>query len=72
MQDVLVDARGLSCPQPVLETLDAIKKYEDGIIIVLVDTTTSRDNVRRAAEKKGFHAEIEVSNGGEFKVKLSK
>ncbi|MBN1620005.1 sulfurtransferase TusA family protein [candidate division WOR-3 bacterium] len=72
MQDITVDARGLSCPQPVLETLEAIKKYESGIITVLVDTTTSRDNVKRAAEKKGFKAEIRVSNGGEFKVELSK
>lgn len=72
MKDIIVDVRGLSCPQPVLETLSAINKFEEGTIIVLVDTTTSRDNVRRAAEKKGFKTEIEVSNGDEFRVKLSK
>ncbi len=47
-----VDARGLSCPQPVLMTLNAIKSGKDKEIIVLVDTDTSRENVTRAAESQ--------------------
>ncbi len=45
----LVDARGLSCPQPVMLAQKAI---EEGVfpIEVLVDTVTSRENVRRMAE----------------------
>jgi TusA-related sulfurtransferase len=45
----LVDARGLSCPQPVLMTLNEIKKGSDNEIVVLVDTDTSKENVSRAA-----------------------
>ena len=48
-----VDARGLSCPQPVIMTLDEIKKGSDKEIIVLVDTDTSKENVVRAAESQG-------------------
>ena len=48
-----VDARGLSCPQPVIMTLDEIKKGKDKEIIVLVDTDTSKENVTRAAESQG-------------------
>ena len=48
-----VDARGLSCPQPVIMTLDEIKKRKDKEIIVLVDTDTSKENVMRAAESQG-------------------
>jgi TusA-related sulfurtransferase len=44
-----VDARGLSCPQPVLMTLDEIKKGVAGEIIVLVDNDASKENVSRAA-----------------------
>ena len=44
-----VDARGLSCPQPVIMTLDEIKKGNEKDIIVLVDTDTSKENVTRAA-----------------------
>ncbi len=43
---VIVDARGLSCPQPVVETKKAIKKTPYGEIHVLVDTV-SNPNVRR-------------------------
>jgi TusA-related sulfurtransferase len=44
-----VDARGLSCPQPVLMTLDEIKKGAADEIIVLVDNDASKENVVRAA-----------------------
>ena len=50
----VVDARGLSCPQPVIITMDEIKKQDSGEIVVLVDTDTSRENVGRAAENRGW------------------
>ena len=50
----VVDARGLSCPQPVIITMDEIKKQDSGEIVVLVDTDTSRENVGRAAESRGW------------------
>lgn len=45
----IVDARGLSCPQPVLLTIEKIKKVKKGKISILVDTDTSKENVSRAA-----------------------
>lgn len=50
----IVDARGLSCPQPVLMTLDAIKSGRDSELEVIVDNMASRENVVRAAESKGW------------------
>lgn len=47
-----VDARGLSCPQPVLMFMNAIKTSADKELIVLVDTDASMENVSRAAESK--------------------
>ncbi|MFO7930455.1 MAG: sulfurtransferase TusA family protein, partial [Desulfosalsimonas sp.] len=41
----IVDARGLSCPQPVLMTLDEIKKTKTPEMVVLVDNEASRENV---------------------------
>lgn len=52
-----IDARGLSCPQPVLETKRAIERAKAGELTVLVDTATSRENVRRFAENAGWRAE---------------
>jgi tRNA 2-thiouridine synthesizing protein A len=51
---VIVDARGLSCPQPVLMTLDKIKEIGKGEIIIKVDTDTSKENVSRAAQSQGW------------------
>jgi tRNA 2-thiouridine synthesizing protein A len=51
---IIVDAGGLSCPQPVLMTLNKIKEIQKGEIIVKVDTDTSKENVRRAAQSQGW------------------
>jgi TusA-related sulfurtransferase len=67
-----VDARGLSCPQPVIMTLDEIKKGSEKEIVVLVDTDTSRENVTRAAESQGCKVG-EVSPEGEgYRIVLTK
>ena len=69
---VTVDARGLSCPQPVIMTLDEIKKGNEKEIIVLVDTDTSKENVTRAAESQGCKIN-DVTPGGEgYRITLTK
>ena len=59
-----VDARGFSCPQPVLMILDEITKVDLGEIVVLVDTDTSKENVSRAATSKGWQVK-DVQEEGE-------
>ncbi|ROR02926.1 sulfurtransferase TusA family protein [Desulfosoma caldarium] len=59
-----VDARGFSCPQPVLMTLQAIKATQPGELVVLVDTDTSKENVMRAAQSQGYVVK-DVSQEGE-------
>ena len=68
---ITVNASGLSCPQPVLETKKILDKNPSGRIEVLVDTATSRDNVTRFAENKGWKAVKEEREGG-YKVVLEK
>jgi len=65
-----VDARGLSCPQPVILARNAIQTGKFPIEI-LVETVTSRENVRRAAEKLGCKVKVE-DLGDEFKLTLTK
>lgn len=67
-----VDARGLSCPQPVIMTLDEIKKGKDNEIIVLVDTDTSRENVSRAAESQGFRVNDVAEEGEGYRITIAK
>ena len=67
-----VDARGFSCPQPVLMTLDEIKRVNKGGIEVLVDTDTSRENVSRAAESQGWQVtEVKKEDEG-YRISIHK
>lgn len=66
-----VNARGLSCPQPVMLTKKALTGLDSGRVEILVDTATSRNNVSRFAENKGWRVECEEFDGG-FKVILEK
>lgn len=65
-----VDARGLSCPQPVILARNAIQAGEFPIE-VLVETVTSRENVRRAAEKLDCAVAVEEV-GDEFKLTVTR
>ena len=68
----IIDARGLSCPQPVLMTLDEIKKQNQGEIEVLVDTDTSKENVSRAAESQGWQVQEIMEQGEGYQIKIKK
>ena len=47
-----VDARGYSCPEPVLMTKNALKNGTP--LVVLVDNETHLQNVRRFAANNGY------------------
>lgn len=49
-----IDARGLSCPQPVIMTINEIKKIKTGEVIITVDTDTAKENVSRASLAHGW------------------
>ena len=66
-----IDARGLSCPQPVVLVKKAIDRLGKGEIEVWVDTVTSKENVSRLARNAGFQVSVEEKEG-EFLLKLSK
>lgn len=70
MSEVL-DERGLSCPQPVLDTLKKIETMKVGELDVLVDTGAAKENVSRAAQQTGWEVESIVDEGGgEYRLKL--
>jgi len=68
----IVDARGLSCPQPVLMTLDAIKSGSDDELEVIVDNMASRENVVRAAESKGWNVSDIKDNADDTQIFIRK
>lgn len=66
-----IDARGLSCPQPVILAQRGMASLGKGTLEVLVDSVTSRDNVLRAAQHDGCRAEVK-EKGDEFSIIISK
>jgi TusA-related sulfurtransferase len=65
-----IDARGLSCPQPVLMTMDEIKKTTEREIIVLVDSEASKENVSRAATSQGCEVSKISQDGDEYRITI--
>ena len=57
-----VDARGLTCPQPVVLTAKAIVGAEQ--VTVVVDNTVAVENVTRFANSKGFAVEVSSKTDG--------
>jgi len=65
-----IDARGLSCPQPVVLTQKAIKS---GLteFQVLVDAEVSKENVLRCVASNSLSADVSVE-GDVFTISVSK
>jgi len=67
-----IDARGLSCPQPVLLFMNALKTETQKELIVLVDTDASMENVSRAAESKNYSVAEVIRKDDEYQLFLVK
>lgn len=65
-----IDARGLSCPEPVILTRQAMMSGE-AAYEVIVDNNTSKENVTRHAQHQGYKVAV-TEQDGEFTLSLSK
>ena len=65
-----VDARGLSCPIPVVETKKALKVHPEGVC-VLVDSKVCVENVSRYATAMGYNPKA-VEKNGEWTIEIKK
>ena len=57
MAKITVDARGLSCPQPVVLTMEALKQNAEAYEI-LVDNQTALNDVSRFVKNAGKTASV--------------
>lgn len=69
---ITIDARGYSCPQPVLMFMEAVKSGNEKEVIVLVDTDASKENVSRAAESKHYSVTDIQQQGDEYRLTIIK
>ena len=61
-----VDARGLSCPEPLMLTAEALKST-DGPVKVLVSEPHQKTNVEKFAKDHGRKA-TSTEKGSEFEI----
>lgn len=67
MTDIkIVDARGLSCPQPVVLAKQALEAGKE--VKVIVDNETALENVKRLGNKFGCNVGVEAKNGGIYEI----
>ncbi|MDH8679208.1 sulfurtransferase-like selenium metabolism protein YedF [Fusibacter bizertensis] len=61
--EVKIDARGLLCPKPVIETKKALEGLKEGNIITLVDNQVAKDNVSKLAKSLNLHFCVTEADG---------
>lgn len=67
-EKVTVDARGRSCPEPVILTKRALEQNGNQAV-VLVDNQVAVDNITRFAENKGLKVQVKEKDG-EFELSI--
>lgn len=68
--EIIIDARGRSCPEPVLMTKKGIAANPSGVDVI-VDNVTARENIKRFAKNSGYSTEV-IEKDGEYTLKLRK
>ncbi len=68
---MLIDARGLGCPKPVVMAEEEISKIGEGIVEILVDNEAAVKNLSRFASKNSLYVETEKVDNY-WKVRLVK
>ncbi|MGE5372962.1 MAG: sulfurtransferase-like selenium metabolism protein YedF [Solirubrobacterales bacterium] len=67
----VVDCRGLTCPQPVVLTKQALERMASGELVTVVDNKTAVENVVRMAENMAYDVDVE-EKGEEYRIHIVK
>ncbi|PKN69011.1 MAG: sulfurtransferase-like selenium metabolism protein YedF [Deltaproteobacteria bacterium HGW-Deltaproteobacteria-12] len=67
---IIVDVRGLSCPQPVVLTKKALESGSK--VKVMVDDETALENIKRLGAKLAFEVKAEKKDNGTFEIDLTR
>lgn len=67
----MIDARGLSCPMPVIQVQNAVKKNTPAVLEVMVDNHVAVENITRYANNQGYQVTVEEKED-EFLLTLKK
>ena len=68
----MIDARGLSCPLPVIRTQSEIAKNHPDTLEVLVDNKPAVGHVTRFANNSGYDVTVKELEDEEYSLVLTK
>ena len=71
-KEKIINACGLSCPQPAMLARKAMQEMERGELQVIVDNITARENVSRMAKYLGWEINIEEQIENNFIIVIKK
>lgn len=67
----MIDARGLSCPMPVVMVQNEVKRSSPDELKVQVDSMVCVENITRFAASRKYEVEV-VKKDGEYELTLKK
>ncbi|MDO4811680.1 MAG: sulfurtransferase TusA family protein [Eubacteriales bacterium] len=67
----MIDARGLSCPVPVVMVQQEVKKNAPAELVVMVDNRVAVENITRFARSQSYEVAVKDVDG-EFELTLKK
>ena len=68
----MIDARGLSCPIPVVMVQKEVKKNNPSSLEVKVDAMVCVEKISRYADVEGYKVDVKEEENGEFTLTLNK
>ena len=64
---MMIDVRGLSCPEPVLMVMDAMDEAPGEELVILSDAAHTRDNLVKLARTEGRKVSVK-ENGKNYEI----
>jgi selenium metabolism protein YedF len=68
---MIIDCKGLQCPEPVLRTRDALAEITSGVIEVIVDNEASKSNVERFGRSQRCEVSL-AAEGSHYRIIIAK
>lgn len=67
-----VDARGLNCPSPVIQTKKALEEIDEGVVTTIVDNEVAKENVSKLAKSMDLKVDVKQNSQGDYYIYILK
>ena len=67
-----IDARGLACPKPVINTKKELEKIQEGLVRVIVDNKIAKENIIKLSKSLKYEYEVILENDNEIQIDIKK